>query len=92
LDPSEKSISDYCAQLTAELESKGVEVFEDDRDERPGVKFKDADLLGFPVRIVVGKKGFEAGQIEVVSRKTKNVDKLNPNQVFQKTLAILESL
>ena len=66
-----------------------AEVFIDDRDERPGVKFKDADLLGFPVRVVVGKKGFEADQIEVVQRKTKEVFKLPKNQVFQKVFELL---
>ena len=75
--------------MTKELEAKNIEVFIDDRDERPGVKFKDADLLGFPVRVVVGKKGFEADQIEVVLRKTKEVTKLPKGQVFQKILELL---
>lgn len=46
-------------QIEAELEAKGIEVIVDDRDERPGVKFKDADLIGIPVRITVGKKAGE---------------------------------
>lgn len=46
-------------RLEKELSAKGVEVMVDDRDERPGVKFKDADLLGIPVRITVGKKAAE---------------------------------
>lgn len=45
--------------IEAELEAKGIEVIVDDRDERPGVKFKDADLIGIPVRITVGKKAGE---------------------------------
>jgi len=51
-------------------------VLVDDRDERPGFKFKDVDLLGFPVRIVVGKKGLESDQIEVVRSKKKKFLKL----------------
>ncbi len=47
----------------------GVDVFLDDRDERPGVKFKDADLLGFPYRIVVGRKFIEDGLVEVRRRR-----------------------
>ncbi len=43
-------------------------MFFDDRDERPGVKFNDADLIGFPVRVVVGKKGVEQGQAELSLR------------------------
>ena len=46
--------------------------FGNDRDERPGVKFKDADLVGIPIRITVGKKVTE-GTVEVVFRKTREV-------------------
>jgi prolyl-tRNA synthetase len=52
------------------LETAGYSVLLDDRDERPGVKFKDADLVGIPYRINVGKKVTE-GQVEVVSRSTR---------------------
>ena len=45
----------FAASIEEELEKKGIEVLVDDRDERPGVKFKDADLIGIPVRITVGK-------------------------------------
>jgi len=45
-------------------------VFVDDRDERPGVKFKDADLIGCTVRVVVGTRGLEKGGVEVRLRKT----------------------
>lgn len=89
LDVKDEASTTYIENLTKELEAKNVEVFTDDRDERPGIKFKDADLLGFPVRIVVGKKGFEADQLEVVNRKTKEVFKLPKNQVYQKVLELL---
>ncbi len=62
-----------CAQtgekLAADLESAGLDVLLDDRDERAGVKFKDADLVGIPYRINVGKKA-AAGQVELVTRAT----------------------
>jgi prolyl-tRNA synthetase len=48
----------------------GMDALLDDRDERPGVKFKDADLIGVPFRIVVGKK-LAGGQVELVERKTR---------------------
>ena len=54
------------------LEVAGFDVILDDRDERPGVKFKDADLVGIPYRINVGKKVTE-GTIEVVFRSTREV-------------------
>jgi prolyl-tRNA synthetase len=50
------------------LEAAGVEVLWDDRDERPGVKFKDADLIGIPLRVTLGAKGLAAGQIELKAR------------------------
>ena len=52
----------------AELTAKGVEVILDDRDERPGVKFKDADLVGFPLRIALGEKSLAKGEVEIKPR------------------------
>ena len=58
--------------IAKRLEASGFDVVLDDRDERPGVKFKDADLVGIPIRITVGKKVTE-GTVEVVFRKTREV-------------------
>lgn len=55
-------------QLAAELEAAGVEVLLDDRDERPGVKFKDADLIGIPLRVSVGDKSLARGEVELKPR------------------------
>jgi len=55
-------------KLYAELTAKGVEVILDDRDERPGVKFKDADLVGFPIRIAIGEKTLAKGEVEIKPR------------------------
>ncbi len=65
--------ADVCAQadnLYATLEARGLEVLMDDREERPGVKFKDADLVGIPVQIVVGAKGLGRGVVEMKNRRT----------------------
>lgn len=62
-------------KLYQELQAAGVEVVLDDRNERPGVKFKDADLIGFPIRVTIGSKSLEHGQMEVTIRRTK--EKLN---------------
>jgi prolyl-tRNA synthetase len=56
-------------KLAAELEAAGLDALLDDRDERAGVKFKDADLVGVPYRINVGKK-VASGQVELVTRST----------------------
>jgi prolyl-tRNA synthetase len=58
--------------IATRLEAEGFEVLLDDRDERPGVKFKDADLVGIPYRVTVGKKVTE-GTVEVVLRSTRDV-------------------
>jgi prolyl-tRNA synthetase len=55
-------------QLYAELTAKGVDVLLDDRDERPGVKFKDADLVGFPLRLGIGEKSLAKGEVELKRR------------------------
>jgi prolyl-tRNA synthetase len=57
-------------RLWSELLASGVEVILDDRDERPGVKFNDADLIGFPYRVTVGPRGVEAGSVEIRDRRT----------------------
>jgi prolyl-tRNA synthetase len=61
-----------CMQLAekiyAELTRQGVEVILDDRDERPGVKFKDADLVGFPIRVAIGEKSLAKGEVEIKPR------------------------
>jgi prolyl-tRNA synthetase len=59
-------------QIARELEAAGFDVVLDDRDERPGVKFKDADLVGIPFRVTVGKKVTE-GTVEVVQRSTRQM-------------------
>lgn len=89
LDPQDGSVMGLAEILEKELQAKGFDVLIDDRDERPGVKFKDADLLGMPVRIVIGRKGLEAGQIEVVDRKTKQMMKVAPSEALSKTLSLL---
>jgi prolyl-tRNA synthetase len=52
------------------MEGEGVEVLLDDREERAGVKFADADLIGIPVRIIVGKKSLAEGKVEIGLRST----------------------
>ena len=59
-----------------ELLDAGLEVVIDDRKERPGVKFKDADLIGYPLRVVVGPKTLQTGELEVKLRKNGEVKML----------------
>jgi prolyl-tRNA synthetase len=69
LTPNDPASVAAAEALAAELEAAGHDVLLDDRDERPGVKFKDADLVGIPVRAVVGGKSFAEGQVELSLRR-----------------------
>ena len=74
--------------IAGRLEAAGFEVLLDDRDERPGVKFKDADLVGIPFRITVGKKVTE-GTVEVVRRSTRQMEDASISAIteyFEKNL------
>jgi prolyl-tRNA synthetase len=68
LDPDNEEVTRIVNELEAKLEDAKVDVIVDDRAERPGVKFKDADLIGFPVRVVVGAKGLSNGGVEIKRR------------------------
>jgi prolyl-tRNA synthetase len=75
------NVKDVRSMETAEemyrlLEEKGFEVLMDERDERAGVKFKDADLIGIPYRIVIGEKNLKEGLVEIKVRKTGVVNKV----------------
>jgi prolyl-tRNA synthetase len=65
-------------QVYGALAAAGLEVLYDDRDERPGVKFKDADLLGFPLRVTVGSRALKEGVVEVRRRRTGEVSAVAP--------------
>jgi prolyl-tRNA synthetase len=68
--------------LHDDLSAAGLEVLLDDRDERPGVKFKDMDLLGLPFRVVVGPKTLAAGQAEVRRRRSPEVTLVDLDQIL----------
>ena len=70
---NEKSLSDAAEGLYRTLTEKGVDVILDDRDERAGVKFKDADLIGIPFRITVGPKKLAEGKVEIKNRRSGEV-------------------
>jgi prolyl-tRNA synthetase len=68
----DEAVKNAASEIATRLENAGFDVVLDDRDERPGVKFKDADLVGIPYRVTVGKKVTE-GTVEVVFRSTRQV-------------------
>ena len=91
LDPDKAEVTQVADELEVALEAKGVDVIVDDRAERPGVKFKDADLIGFPVRVVVGAKGLANGGVEVKRRdQDKSQTKVVP--VAEAAAAVIAAL
>jgi len=76
LQVGDAQVTEVAEKLYAELEKAGIEVLFDDREERPGVKFKDADLVGLPYRIAVGKKGVAEGTVELKARRGSEVVKV----------------
>lgn len=79
-------------QLYQELNQVGVETILDDRAERPGVKFKDADLIGYPLRIVVGGKAVEEGVVEVRQRRSGTTELIPVPQVVEQIKQLLKTL
>ena len=76
VNAKDKESWDKAFEIYAALKKAGVEAVIDDRNERPGVKFKDADLIGYPLRVVVGPKTIKEGNLEVKARKTGEVSML----------------
>jgi prolyl-tRNA synthetase len=88
----DESVKEKAFSVYNELKKAGIEVILDDRDERPGVKFKDADLIGYPVRVVLGKKALDNGQIEVKVRKTGEMKMLPADDFIDGIKSILAEL
>ena len=76
LDPQDAAAAELCRKLALAAESAGADVLIDDRAERPGVKFKDADLIGLPLRLTVGGRGLKEGIFELKWRTGKDVTKV----------------
>jgi len=71
------------------LAAKGVDVLLDDRDARPGVKFKDADLIGIPVRIVVGERALKEGNVEIKRRTDAKASPVAAGQAVERAIGLL---
>lgn len=81
LDPQDEEAAAVARKLGAAAEAAGADVLIDDRDERPGVKFKDADLIGIPLRMTVGGRGLKEGIVEMKWRTEKEVQKVPLTEV-----------
>lgn len=79
-------------ELYDEMEDKADEVVLDDRNERAGIKFKDADLIGYPVRVTIGKKWQQTGNVEIRLRRTGEVIEVPLEECHDKVMEILKDL
>lgn len=83
---------EYAEKVYAECKKAGLDTLLDDRKERAGVKFKDCDLIGYPVRVVIGPKAIEEGQIEIKVRKTGEVFTVAYDEYLLKVQELLNNL
>jgi prolyl-tRNA synthetase len=85
----EPKMATVAERLYAEMSGAGLEVLHDDRDERPGVKFKDADLLGLPLRVTVGSRAVKEGVVEIRRRRTGEEVAVAPGEVVTSVRRLL---
>jgi prolyl-tRNA synthetase len=91
LNPQDPEVVEEAERLYSEMTGRGLDVLYDDRKERPGVKFKDADLIGVPLRVVVGKKGLAEGKVEISDRQSREKDHVATGDVMERVLAWAQS-
>jgi prolyl-tRNA synthetase len=87
----ESATMQLAEKLYAELTARGVDVILDDRDERPGVKFKDSELVGFPIRIGIGEKSLAKGEVEIKPR-TGALIPVKAEEAVERVLALIQEL
>ena len=84
LQMQDAAVREAAERLYEQLREEGIEALLDDRDERAGVKFKDADLIGLPFRVAIGKKGLAEGKMEWKPRGSKQVELIPMGEVVEK--------
>jgi len=89
-DTTDKNIKDTAEAIYQGLLAAGIEVIIDDREERPGVKFKDSDLLGIPLRITIGSKSLKQNLVEIRIRKTGQIIQVPKDEYRQKVQQLID--
>jgi prolyl-tRNA synthetase len=87
-----KAGEEVANSLYTTLESNGIEVLYDDRDESPGVKFNDADLIGIPLRLTVSERSLKKGGVELKRRRGTELAIVPKNEVLQRVKAEITTL
>jgi prolyl-tRNA synthetase len=91
LDTGSEETYGLARKIHDSLEQSGVDVLLDDRPERPGVKFKDADLIGCPYRITVGLRGIKEGIVEMKRRPQKSLEKIPKDSCIETILSMIKN-
>jgi prolyl-tRNA synthetase len=84
-----EAVEAAAGRLYAELSAAGVDVLFDDRDERAGVKFNDADLLGLPLRVAAGERGLQSGSVELKRRGAAEIEAVPLEDLTRRVLDYL---
>ncbi|WP_025209531.1 proline--tRNA ligase [Hippea sp. KM1] len=92
LDTRNKELVAFCDALYEKAKQEGLDVLYDDRDERAGIKLNDMDLIGIPIRVIVGKKAFEKGEVEVSLRRNRKKQTVEKDRVLQKIKELRDML
>jgi len=92
LNVNDEKQREVAFQIYQRMKERNTEVLIDDRDERAGVKFNDADLIGLPLRINVGGKSLKENKVEIVTRRTKEVISTRPEEATEKCAELLADL
>ena len=84
-NPKKKeSIKKTCEEVYELLASNNIDVLWDDRDKRPGVKFKDMELIGIPIMIIIGDKSTEDNKVEIKVRLEEKTERISPQDILHK--------
>ena len=85
----EGAVMKLAEKIYADLAARGVDVILDDRDDRPGVKFKDSELVGFPIRIGIGEKSLAKGEVELKPRAGAMIP-VKPDEVVERVVQLIK--
>lgn len=86
VNTSHQESMDVAMAIYRDLQARGIDVIIDDRNERPGIKFKDCDLIGIPVRVTVGERNLKEGMVEFKLRGEKESEKVSKDAIIEKVI------
>jgi len=92
VNSSHQESMEVADRVYRELTDKGIDAVMDDRNERPGVKFKDCDLIGIPLRVTIGERNLKEGLVEIKARSEKESQKIRKEEVAGRIAGYVEEL